>query len=92
MLQKTYLIKRAMLNALKVPTAEKLKLVKNEYEGGALKTTTALHPVAKKSKIQSISKHMRMLVTDMIWQERPGYKQHAELIYFMYLPEEKKRT
>ncbi len=92
MLQKIYLVKRAMFDALKVPTAEKLKLVKKEYDDGALKAKTALHDVAKKSKVVPISKQMRMLVTDMTWQERPGYKQHAELVYFMYLPEEKKRT
>jgi hypothetical protein len=92
LLQKTYLIKRAMLDALRVPRIEKLQLIKKEYEDGAIKARTALHDVAKKSKIKKISNQVRALVTDIAWQERPGYKQRAELVYFMYLPEEKKQA
>ncbi len=93
MLQKVYILRRSMLDALKIPKADRLQLIKKDYEDGEIKTKTTLHDIGKKSKLKSFGKSMKMLATDATWQLRPGYKQHAQLIYFMYLPdEEKKRT
>jgi len=47
--------------------------------------------LSKKSKISSFSKNMRMLSTQASWQLRPGDKQQAQLVYFMYLPAEEKK-
>ena len=91
LLQKVYLLKRSLLEALRVPKIDKLQLVKKEYSD-EFKTRTSLHEVGKKSKVRGFSKSMRMLTTEATWQRRPGYKQHAQLVMFMYLPEEKKKA
>ena len=90
-LQKIYVVRRAMLDALKIPKADKLQLVKKEYDDGELKTKTSLHEVGKKSKLKSFGKSIRMLTTQATWQLRPGNKQQAQLVYFMYLPDEEKK-
>lgn len=90
-LQKIYLVRRAMLDALKIPKADRLQLVKKEYQEGEIKVKTALHDLGKKSKLSSFGKNMRMLSTQASWQLRPGDKQQTQLIYFMYLPAEEKK-
>ncbi len=90
-LQKIYLVRRTMLDALKIPNADRLRLVKKEYQDGEIKVKTTLHDLSKKSKISSFSKNMRMLSTQASWQLRPGDKQQAQLVYFMYLPAEEKK-